>query len=139
RARLHDHIQNFMRRAQAESSEFTQHWNARREMTAFYQSFTKDRLLSLSTDELYEYLASLWAMLMWGNKRYVVDKIIENNGLVGVRQHLADLVWGETDIELRWNTFRKAVKGMGPAMISEILCKTHPDSMAIWNSRAKVG
>jgi len=33
----------------------------------------------------------------------------------------------------------KNVKGMGPAMISEILCKNHPDNYMIWNRQAKMG
>jgi hypothetical protein len=57
-------------------------------------------------------------MLIWGNKHYVVDKILEDNT---VTVELTALLYNETDIEERWNKFRKEIKGMGPAMISEIL------------------
>lgn len=78
-------------------------------------------------------------MQIWGNKHYVVDKIINENGLDNCKNHLAELVRGEKDITVRWDTFRKEIKGMGPAMISEILCKTHPDIYMLWNRRAYVG
>ena len=92
----------------------------------------------MSEEDVYEYLSKLWAMLIWGNKHYVVDKIITENGLDNFRNRLAELVWGEQDIALRWDSFRKHIKGMGPAMISEILCKTHPDRYFLWNRRAYV-
>ena len=41
---------------------------ARMEAQQKAQAFTKERLLSLSEDELFEYLSPLWAMAMWGNK-----------------------------------------------------------------------
>ena len=78
-------------------------------------------------------------MLIWGNKHYVVDKIIEQNGLENFRNNLCDLVWGESDIEVRWDSFRQNIKGMGPAMISEILCKTYPDDFMLWSRRVYVG
>jgi hypothetical protein len=93
----------------------------------------------MNEEEIYEYLSKLWAMLIWGNKHYVIDRIIENNGLKELRINLAKLVWGEQDIIERWDHFRSEVKGMGPAMISEILCKTHPYDYMLWNRRAYVG
>ncbi len=80
-----------------------------------------------------------WAMLIWGNKHYVVDKLIESHGLEQVRQALTDLVWGNKPVARRWDAFRKNIKGMGPAMMSEILCHTHPGDCMLWNRRAYVG
>ncbi len=93
----------------------------------------------MNKDDVYEYISKLWAMLIWGNKHYVIDKILEENGLENFCSHLAELVWGEKDIAERWDTFRKEVNGLGPAMVSEILCKTHPNDFIIWNRRAFVG
>ena len=93
----------------------------------------------MTEEDIYQYLSKLWAMLIWGNKHYVVDKIIEENGLENFRRYLADLVWGPQDITERWDNFRSGIKGMGPAMISEILCKTHPNDFMLWNRRAYVG
>jgi hypothetical protein len=52
---------------------------------------------------------------------------------------LADLVWGDRDIASRWDTFRKEIRRMGPAMVSEILGKTHPNEFIVWNRRTFVG
>ena len=76
--------------------------------------------------------------MIWGNKQYVVDKLIEDNGLEELENELVHLLWSDNTIESRWDRFRKNVKGMGPAMISEILSKTHPDKYLIWNRRAKM-
>ena len=62
-------------------------------------AFTKERLLSLSEDDLFEYLSPLWAMAMWGNKHYQIDNIIEANGIELLRKQFANLIDGEADIE----------------------------------------
>ncbi|HFE32264.1 MAG TPA: hypothetical protein ENJ17_03015 [Gammaproteobacteria bacterium] len=93
----------------------------------------------MSEDEFYEYLARLWAMMIWGNKQYVVDKLIEDNGFDHLRNELAELVWGDVPLQERWDRFRTGIKGMGPAMMSEILCYVHPEQCMLWNRRAYVG
>lgn len=105
----------------------------------YYQNQDKDTILKMDEDDIYEYISKLWAMLIWGNKHYVVDKIIDDNGLKNFKNQLADLVWGKEDIEKRWGNFRNQIKGMGPAMISEILCKSHPNEYMVWNRRAYIG
>jgi hypothetical protein len=67
----------------------------------------------------------------------VVDKICEDNGFDQFKKNLADLLWGQSTIDKRWDHFRKNIKGMGPAMISEILCHTHPDEYMVWNRKAR--
>lgn len=109
------------------------------ERVTYYQAQTADKIRTMSEDELYEYIAKLWAMLIWGNKKYVVDKLIQEHGFKKVKDELAELVWGERPIDQRWDRFRSSIKGMGPAMISEILCHTHPEEYMLWNRRAYVG
>ena len=75
-------------------------------------AFTKERLLSLSEDDLFEYLSPLWAMAMWGNKHYQIDNIIEA---------------------------RSKIKGIGPAIMSELLCKTYPAQYLLWNKKTYTG
>jgi len=42
----------------------------------------------MTSDDFLEYLSKLWAMLIWGNKRYVVDKMIsENESCLGYRSN----------------------------------------------------
>ena len=80
----------------------------------------KDKLLSMSEDEFLEYISKLWSMLIWGNKKYVVDKLIADNGFLALKKQLAELLYGTSPVEKRWDLFLKSVKGMGPATISEL-------------------
>lgn len=41
-------------------------WAERKERKAYYQSFTRAKLLAMSEDDFVEYLSRLWSMLMWG-------------------------------------------------------------------------
>jgi hypothetical protein len=137
--RLKKHIGQFLLESQNNPKQFTDDLNERTELIRYYQSFDKQKILSMNSDDLFEYIAKLWAMLIWGNKHYVVDKLIEENGFELIKRELAELVWGEKDIASRWDKFRGTIKGMGPAMLSEILCKSHPNDFMLWNRRAHVG
>jgi len=136
---LRRHIQKFVAEARRDPSKFEQDLRERAEIVKYYRQFSRHRIAAITAQVVYDYLSKLWAMQIWGNKHYVVDKIIADNGLDDFRGSLADLVWGEADISQRWDAFRSVVKGMGPAMMSEILCKTHPDDFMLWNRRAYVG
>jgi hypothetical protein len=138
-ALLRKHIANYVADSRAQRERFEKDLRERAELVVRNRQFTRQKLLSMSDADLYGYLSPLWAMLLWGNKHYVVDKIIKDNGLKCVLDELAALLWGEQDIAPRWDGFRKSVKGIGPAMMSELLCKTHPDDFMLWNRRAWVG
>ena len=53
----------------------------REELALQARSFTRKVLLNMSEEQLYDYIAPLWAMAMWGNKHYQIDNIIEANGM----------------------------------------------------------
>ncbi|MBQ8814611.1 MAG: hypothetical protein IJZ85_08970 [Lachnospiraceae bacterium] len=72
-------------------------------------------------------------MLIWGNKKYVVDKLITDNGFDNVKKQLVDLLYSDTAIEKRWDAFLKNVKGLGPATISELLTYVNPQEYVIFN------
>ena len=103
------------------------------------RSFTREVLLNMSEEQLYDYIAPLWAMAMWGNKHYQIDNIIEANGMDLLREQFAILIYGTSPIEKRWDEFRSKVKGIGPAIMSELLCKTYPDSYLLWNKKTYNG
>jgi len=136
---LNSHISKFIQKVKTKKYDELTGVQERKENIAFYQSFTNDRILSMDKETIYQYISKLWAMLIWGNKHYVVDKIINDNGFEQLKKELANIIWGKDPIEKRWDRFRKQIKGMGPAMMSEILCKTHPDDYMLWNRRAYVG
>jgi hypothetical protein len=136
---LKKHIAAYKKHIHEDHEKHVQDLSERKQRTDYYQAWTKDRLLKMTEEEFYEYVSKLWAMLIWGNKRYVVNKLIQDNGFDKVKSNIADLVWSMDSIEKRWDTFRKGIKGFGPAMMSEILCHVHPADFIIWNRRAYVG
>lgn len=115
---------------------FDEERKERRELCKAIQSFDAKKLLSATEDDLVEMIKPLWAILMWGNREKHILKVIEENGLDNIRKKLANLLYGSDKLEDRWDDFRKNVKGMGPAIMSELLCKTYPDKFILWNVKA---
>lgn len=103
------------------------------------RKFDKEKLLNITADEIYDLLSPLWAMIMWGNKHYKIDNLIEINGLKNLQVQFANLLYGEGTIAKRWDEFREKVKGVGPGIMSELLNKTYPDDCILWNSKTKNG
>ena len=112
---------------------YEEHWAERRERRNYYQSFTKAKLLAMTEEDFFEYISKLWSMLIWGNKKYVVDKLLVDNDFNLLKKQLAELLYGTVPIEKRWDTFLKSVKGMGPATISELLTYANPQEYVIFN------
>jgi hypothetical protein len=136
---LKKYIHEFISDSKIYPDKFNEDWKERLDIIGYYQSFSREKMLKMTEEDIFEYISKLWAMLIWGNKHYVVDKLIEVNTLPHFKKLLIELVWGKGEIIERWNNFRSHIKGMGPAMISEILCKTHPNDFMLWNRRAYVG
>ena len=106
----------------------------REEREKFYSSYTKEKILSMDENEMYEYLSKLWAMIIWGNKHYIIDKYIKDNGFEKLKKMLAYLLYDKEPIEIRWDKFKEEIKGFGPAMMSELLCYSYPYDYMIWNT-----
>lgn len=136
---LRKHLESYRQTIEHEDEKTREERAERASRVEYYQSWTADRLQTMSPEDFYEYISKLWAMLIWGNKQYVVDRLIEDNGLDTLRSELKLLVWSKDELPSRWDRFRKKIKGMGPATISEILGHTHPEECALWNRRAYVG
>ena len=135
---LKQHIATYKKWLQSNKQQALQEQEERSKLSLEYQAYTKERMLAMTADDIYEYIAPLWAMLIWGNKQYVIDKLIADNGLETLKKQLVNLIWGADKVDTRWDEFRKKIKGMGPAMMSELLCKTHPKDYLLWNRRALV-
>ena len=135
---LTKHIKKFLANIKKDTEKYQKDYTERLDHIKYYSSCDEKYIMDMDADTLYEYLSKLWAMLIWGNKRYVVEKIISDNGLDNVKKSFVNLLWAKESIENRWDNFRKNIKGIGPAMMSELLCKTHPNDYMIWNRRAYV-
>lgn len=131
--KLQSAISAFVKNKKTNAPYYDDNWTERKERKAYYQSFTKDKLLAMTEEDFFEYISRLWSMVMWGNKRFVVDKLIADNGFDVLKKQLAELLYGTAPIEKRWNAFLKSVKGMGPATISELLTYANPDEYVIFN------
>lgn len=136
---LEKHLDSYGDWRQRNADRYATDMAERAERKAFYQGWTAGHLAEMTADELTEYISGLWAMQIWGNKRYVADKLIENNGLAEVGRGLGELLWGTDPVPGRWDRFRARIKGVGPAMMSELLCYVHPEQCMVWNRRAWVG
>jgi len=135
---LKQHIHNYKKTQSEKHEQSFNDLEERKQRIAYYQSYTREKILSMREEDFSEYLSKLWAMVIWGNKQYVADKIMADNGFDVVRENLADLLWGKGPIETRWDTFRKETKGFGPAMVSELLCHVYPGEYMIWNKKALI-
>ncbi len=111
--------------------------NKRHEL--YVQQLSPERLKEMTELEFGQIISSLWASLIWGNKSYLVDKLIADNGLDTLRVQLKNLLWGSSDIVTRYDTFRRSVKGLGSASVTELLAFVHPDECGLWNDKARKG
>ena len=132
-SKLKSAIQAYISKRKTNAAYYDENWTDRKERKAYYQSFDKARLLSMTEDQFLEYISKLWSMLIWGNKKYVVDKLIADNGFENVKKQLVELLYGSAAIEKRWDAFLKNVKGLGPATISELLTYINPQEYVIFN------
>ena len=111
--------------------------NERNERKEFYQSYDSKKLIEMSREDFYDYIGKLWAMLLWGNKKYKVDQLIDDNGFDKLKNEISRLLYGSEPLYKRWDNFKREIKGFGPAMMSELLCYVHPNECMLWNRTAK--
>jgi len=131
--KLNSSISSFLKKKITNEAYYVDSRNERDERKKYYQSFTKEKIISMSEDEFFEYISRLWSMLIWGNKRYKVDQLITDNEFETLKRQLAELLFGSNPIEKRWDAFLDSVKGIGPATISELLTYTNPEEYIILN------
>lgn len=137
-ALLREHIKSYLDRLQKEKTKHDEDLREREQRKSFFSGWTSDRILAMNEEEMFAYISQLWAMRIWSNKRYVVNKMIKENGFDKLKSELANLLWGGDSVELRWDKFRLNVRHVGPAMMSELLCHVHPQVCVLWNRRAYV-
>jgi hypothetical protein len=135
---LREHITNYLHKLQQDYEKHAEDLKERAQRKALFQGWSAQRMQTMSEEDIYDYISQLWAMRIWSNKRYVVDKMIRENGLEKLKSELINLIWGPDSVDARWDRFRLSVRHVGPAMMSELLCHVHPATCMIWNRRAYV-
>lgn len=136
---LQKYLTAFRKWIKSNSAQFDTEKKEREQLSIHVQSYTKERLKQITEEELFDYIAPLWAMTMWGNKHYQINNIIEANGMPLLRVQLSNLIYGEASLAKRWDEFRSKIKGIGPAIMSELLCKSFPKKYLLWNRKTYNG
>jgi len=96
-----------------------------------------NEIKSMTEIQFGQLVSELWASSMWGNKDYLVQKIIDDNGIDKIRTQFVDLLYGKDSFEKRFDRFIRKIKGLGPASLTEILCLFDPARFSIWNNIAR--
>ena len=108
----------------------------RRDRVTFFQKELPKRLDQFSEADVETIVKQLWASRIWGNKDYLTQKIIDNNGIDNLREQFGRLI-ETSDPEASYLRFLREVNGLGPASTTEILTYLYPDRCGIWNRQAR--
>jgi len=77
--------------------------------------------------EFGQVISSLWASRMWSNKSTSFAQLIQENTLPVLREAFKHLLWEDSPLAGRYDTFRRMVKGLGSSSVTELLAYVHPD------------
>lgn len=132
---LNMHLDDYLNKVN--SNSLKEELNERKEREIYYKSYSKEKIINMNIDEFYDYIGNLWAMFIWGNKKYRVDQLIrDNDGFEKLKNKIVNLLYGTESIDIRWDEFKNNTKGFGPAMMSELLCYVYPNDCMLWNRTA---
>lgn len=104
----------------------------------YFRKELPQKLNELSEADVDELVVKLWASRMWGNKQYLVQQVISDNGIEKLRRELRELLDTKESVAVRYERFAKEVARLGgPASLTEMLCYIQPQECGIWNGKAR--
>jgi hypothetical protein len=106
----------------------------REERKNFFQKLFKEELNEFVFGEI---IKKLWASQIWANQEYLVSNIIQKNGWEKIKIEFQKLISKEGTSGKRYEEFLLNIKGMGPSMVTEILCYAEPKNAGIWNDKVR--
>jgi len=118
-----------------QTDDYREDENERRKRKPLFEPLYKDKIDDLTELDFKSIILSLWATGFFGNRDYVVNRIMQENSFEKIKKELKALLWGSDPLEKRYDKFN--VKGLGPASVTEILTFIFPDSCGIWNDKAR--
>lgn len=134
--KLSKYIEEYKIFLKKESTSEEDSINKRKQRISYYQSYTKDKIQSMERDELVKYIGKLWAAVVYGNKAYLVDKMIDTNGgLKKLTNMIAEFIFGNDPFPKRWNYFIKNANMFGPSYLSELVSYYYPNEYVIANKQ----
>lgn len=135
KGRLKSHVTSF--KLYMKTDAFKHDQEDRHARVHYFQEELPSKLDALSEADLSELMGQLWASRMWGNKEYLVQKIIEDNGVDLLREEFTHLLNHEIPPQERYQRALDRIKRLGPASVTEILCYGDPENCGIWNDRSR--
>ena len=121
-------------RKYSQEDRFQEDIQEREERKRFFQKVTREKFNEFNFSGI---IKKLWAAQIWRNQDYLVNKIIKDNGIDNLATEFSLLVSAKGTLGERYERFLQNIKGLGPAMVTEILCHTDPQHAGIWNDRAR--
>ncbi len=104
----------------------------------YFQRELPRKLNELSEADIDELVVKLWASRMWGNKQYLVQQVISDNGIDKLQKEFRELLDTSKPVAVRYERFAREVMRLGgPASLSEMLCYIQPQDCGIWNGKAR--
>jgi len=136
REKIQQYISKF--KTQLEEELSSGEWQAQRRNKELMtqELLSKEKIDNLTENDVLKLIESLWAYNGWTNKKYVADRLIQENGLENVRRELKKLIYGHEPLEERYDNFKK-IKWFGTASTTEILVFVDPDNNCLWNDKPK--
>lgn len=105
----------------------------REEKEEYAKSIDKNKMLSFTESDVIDYLGHLWCYRIEFRKKHTISE----NGLENFKMRLADLLYGERNLDIRWDEFNNNIKVFKSAAMSEALSCLYPDKYMIWNNTTK--
>lgn len=133
---LSPHIQDY--KNWLKSEDYRAWDEERKEKASTYDKLlSKDGIKAMTEVEVHELISTLWAFGGWGNKDYLVTRLLKAIDLSKFKQLLMELLWGPNPLWKRYDDFNENVKYLGSAAITEILAFVHSNECAIWTERVR--
>lgn len=133
---LTQYIQSFKKYSKTKG--YQEDVNDRKQREEFFSKITKEKFLLLNEFDFGEIIAKLWAMRLWTNKDYQIQRMISDKGFDHLKSELATLLFSDpANFEKNFNLASKNIKFLGPASLTELMCYFNPKSYGIWNEKAR--
>lgn len=101
----------------------------------FQDILSKTNIDDLDRENFGIIIYNLWASQVWTNKEHLIDRLIEDNGLLKIKKELKILLYSDNNIEERFNRFNSKIKGLAHASITEILVFMDSEKYGLWNDK----
>jgi hypothetical protein len=138
KSRLKPQIDSFVAHLATEAAKKEQ--LERQQHLHYFREELPALLDNLSELDVANVVGQLWASRMWGNKQWLVQRVIEDNrGLDVLREELKHLLDTTKSPGYRYERALSGISRLGPASITEILCYSDPEHCGIWNNKARAG